>query len=129
VFIFYGDGGRFEDPAFDRWYAALGAASDLLLYVGGAGHDFTFDAAERARGTALFKHKKLRFAVVTENVRHRLLGSTGRLVGMDLHLYSWKESRLAFGGLAVSAAIVDELHRTLFTLRAEVARELEKASR
>ncbi|MET0388209.1 MAG: hypothetical protein ABW321_19710 [Polyangiales bacterium] len=124
VFIFYGNGGRFAGESFERWFAQLSAASNLRLYVGAAGHDFSFEPAERTRGTELFKRKGLRFAAITESVRLRLLGSTARLVGMNLGLYSWADSRRAFAEISAPAPIVEELHNTLLGLRAEVDREI-----
>lgn len=124
VFVFYGNGGNFTGENFERWYRALDSANDLLLYVGGGGETFSFPARERERGNTLFKRKGLRFEVVTENPRHRLLGSTARLVGVDLHLHSWKNSRRAFAKLDAPNSLIDALHKTLLHLRAEVDREL-----
>lgn len=124
VFVFYGNGGRFSGEAFARWHRELEAARDLRLYVGGGGDEFTFDAGERARGNELFKRKGLRFEVVTENPRHRLLGSTARLVGVDLHLHSWEDSRRAFAKLQDTTAVIDELQQVLLLLRAQVDQEV-----
>lgn len=125
VFLFYGNGGRFTGEAFERWHRELEAARELRLYVGGGGDEFTFDAGERARGNQLFKRKGLRFEVVTENPRHRLLGSTARLVGVDLHLHSWKNSRRAFAKLDAPDSLIDRLQQTLLRLRADVDQELK----
>jgi hypothetical protein len=124
VFLFYGNGGRFAGEGFERWHRELEAARDLRLYVGGGGDDFTFNAGERARGTALFKRKGLRFEIVTENPRHRLLGSTARLVGVDLHLHSWEDCRRAFAKLHDTTAVIDQLQQTLLLLRAQVDQEV-----
>jgi len=125
VFIFYGNGGVFEGPVFERWFKAVEAANDLRLYVGGAGPTFTFGAAERDRGNALFKRKQLRFAVVTDHVTHRLLGTTARLIGVNLGLYGWSQSRRPFAELGDKDTPVDVLHQALLRLRREVDRELE----
>lgn len=124
VFLFYGNGGRFTGEAFERWHRELEAARELRLYVGGGGDEFTFEAGERARGNQLFKRKGLRFEVVTENPRHRLLGSTARLVGVDLHLHSWEDSRRAFSKLQDTTAVIDQLQQTLLLLRAQVDQEV-----
>jgi hypothetical protein len=124
VFVFYGNGGRFAGEAYERWYEALEATSGLVLYVGGGGSVFDFGPAERSRGNELFKRKQLPFAVVTENTMHRVLGSTARLLGVKLSLFSWEESRKPFAELKASAAIVDTLHQTLLRLREEIDAEV-----
>lgn len=124
VFLFYGNGGQFNGDAVERWYDAIDTAKDLRLYVGGAGPVFSFDPEVRARGTELFKARKLPFAVITDNAMHRVLGSTGRLLGMDLQIYSWNESERPFLKLGLNQATIDELNGCLQKLRSEIDNEL-----
>jgi hypothetical protein len=126
VFLFYGNGGLFKGEAVERWYAALHGAAGLRLYVGGAGSVFSFDPVVRARATEWFKSRNLPFAVVTENPMLRVLGATARLLGMELDIYSWSESKRPFQKLGLSAAIVAELNQSLLSLRREVDDEVEQ---
>lgn len=126
VFLFYGNGGRFSGEPVERWYAALEAANDLRLYIGGAGTEFSFDPVVRARGTQLFKARRLPFAVIADSPMLRMLGSTGRLLGMDLQIYSWSESDRPFRSLGVSPATVRELNNRLRRLRREIDDEVER---
>lgn len=127
VFIFYGNGGVFTGEPFERWFQALQAAPELRLYVGAAGSGFSFGPQDRARATEYFKVSKLRFAVITESVRLRLLGQTARLVGMNLGLYSWAESHRPFVEAGFSEPQVDHLLETLAKLRRDVDAELKQS--
>jgi hypothetical protein len=129
VFIFYGNGGTFNGETFERWLAALEAASDLRLYVGAAGSAFSFGAQERSRANAYFKRRKLRFAAITESVRLRMLGQTARLIGLNLGLYSWKQSFEPFAELGLDQKVADDLYAKLLALREEVETELQKSGR
>jgi len=129
VFIFYGNGGAFTGAQFERWFEALENAGDLRLYVGAAGGTFVFGAAERSRTNEYMKRKKIRFAVVTESVRLRMLGQTARLIGLNLHLYAWKQSFEPFAELGLPNATAQELYDTLLRLRAEVETELQQSGR
>jgi hypothetical protein len=102
--FFYGNGGSFGGEIFERWYRDLEATRDLRLYVGGAGDAFTFPAGERARGNELLTRKRVRFEVVSENPRHRLLRTTARLLGVELHLHGWNDSRAPFAKLEATSA-------------------------
>jgi hypothetical protein len=124
VFLFYGNGGQFVGDSVERWYQAIHHAKDLRLYVGGAGPIFSFDPDVRARGVELFKTRKLPFAVITDNAMHRVLGTTGRLLGMDLQIYSWNDSERPFLKLGLSQATTDELNSSLHKLRSEIDDEL-----
>ena len=125
VFIFYGNGGVFTGEPFERWFEALQAAPELRLYVGAAGSAFSFGPQDRARATEYFKLSKLRFAVITESVRLRLLGQTARLVGMDLGLYSWADSHRPFAEAGFSESQIAMLHNSLLKLRTAVDSELK----
>jgi hypothetical protein len=124
VFLFYGNGGLFAGEAFEAWLTALQTTPGLSLYIGGAGGQFRFDAVARARGTEYFKRAQLRFAAISDDTMHRILGSTARLVGMDLGLYAWKESRRPFEGLKTSHQRIEALHNRFLQLRSEVDSEL-----
>ncbi|HKU40207.1 MAG TPA: hypothetical protein VJR89_18735 [Polyangiales bacterium] len=127
VFIFYGNGGIFTGEPFERWFQALQGAPELRLYVGAAGSGFSFGPQDRARATEYFKVSKLRFAVITESVRLRLLGQTARLVGMNLGLYGWADSHRPFVEAGFGDREVDQLHETLVKLRVDVDTELKRS--
>ena len=129
VFMFYGNGGTFSGEAFERWFTELEATADLRLYVGAAGSTFTFGADERSRANSYFKQKKLRFAVITESVRLRMLGQTARLIGLNLGLYSWKSSFEPFAELGLEKSLAENLYAKLLKLREDVELELQSLGR
>jgi hypothetical protein len=126
VVLFYGTGGVFQGEAFTRWLAEVQAAKDLRLCVCGAGAVFSFDSRVRPRSTEYFTRRKLPFAVITDNAMHRVLGSTARLGGMDLEIYSWNESERPFLELGLTRETTNQLIAQLLRLRKEVDAELEK---
>lgn len=88
VFMFYGNGGVVQGEVVDRWYEALLAAGALRLYVTGAGNELRVEPEARKRATELFKRNKIPFAMITENPIHRMLGTTARMIGINLQLYA-----------------------------------------
>jgi hypothetical protein len=118
------NGGLFRGEAVARWYEVLQAAEDLRLVVVGAGPVFSFDPAVRAQGTEFFKRRQLPLAVLTDNPMQRMLGLTARLLGTDLHIYSWSDSVRPFEQLGISRAIVEQLNDSLKRLRRDIDQEL-----
>jgi hypothetical protein len=119
MFLFYGDGGHFCGPDFDRWLADV-ENERYRGYLGATGMDFRLTAVERSRGRAEFLKRKMPFATVTDSLVVRGLVTTGHWMGLNINAFSWTKIDRAFEWLQAVPTDIPELVATVHRLRQEV---------
>lgn len=121
--VFYGSGGDFDGPEFERWLSDL-TTNKVRKYVGGTGAKFVLPSAVRDRGRGFFLDNKVPFATVTDDRIVRGFVTAGSWFGMNIAAFSWAHAPGAMKWLGLDGAQAEEAARTLDALRASVEAKL-----